>query len=455
MSAVPPHDPESGLAADRAAEGAAPATSAAPDLAPSKVAQLHIDRDPAVKSGAPASKRLPWTAMVLGVVAVACVVGWWAWPRSASVQITSVVSTTASQQYVVLTASGYVVAQRRAAVASKATGRLVDLLVTEGSHVRAGDLIARLDDSDVQAARLAAEAGSRQAEAGVRQAEVEQTNAQAELKRDEGLVAQGFISAQALDTAQTRARSTLASVAAAKASLQAANAQIQVQEVARQYTEIRAPFDGVVLVKNANIGDIITPLSSAAGTQGAVVTMADMGSLEVEADVSEGSLAKATVGQPVEINLDALPGQRFLGHVAGLVPTVDRAKATVTTKIRFDHLDVRILPEMSAKVSFLSHEVTPADERPLIAVAAKAIRTWQGQDVVWLLRSGTGEAADSASSPETSAWHVHAVPIKRGRMLGDVQEIAAITPSDLHPNDKVVLDTLSDLREGGSASIAE
>ena len=336
---------------------AAPAASSAPT---SSLSRLRIDRGgPGQKTGGKAGRRrLPWGWITVGAVALAGVAAKWLIPQAVPVQTAAIVTSTPSQQFVQLTASGYVVAQRRASVASKATGRLVELNVREGSAVKQGDLIARLDASDVRAAIVSAQASARQAEAGVRQAEVELANAEAELARSKGLQAQGFISPQAVDATQTRVNAARAAKASAQAGLEVARAQVQVQRVAENFTEIRAPFDGVVLVKNANVGDIITPLSSAAGTTGAVVTMADMRTLEVEADVSEGSLAKARIGQPVEITLDALPGVRFMGQVGGLVPTVDRAKATVTTKVRFQQIDPRILPEMSAKVSFLSQPIT-------------------------------------------------------------------------------------------------
>ena len=139
------------------------------------------------------------------------------------------------------------------------------------------------------------------------------------------------------------------------------------------FTEIRAPFDGVVVTKSANVGDIVTPFSSAVDSKGAVVNMADLSTLEVEADVSESSLSKIKIGQPCEILLDALPDARFSGTVSRQVPTVDRAKATVTTKVRFDRLDDRILPDMSAKVSFLSAKVDQAANKPTIAVSTDAV----------------------------------------------------------------------------------
>ena len=146
------------------------------------------------------------------------------------------------------------------------------------------------------------------------------------------------------------------------------NAQVSVD-----YTVIRAPFDGVILSKSANVGDLVTPFSSATDSKGAVVSMADMSTLEVEADVAESSLSKINVGQPAEILLDALPDSRFRGRISRMVPTVDRAKATVMTKVKFDEIDPRILPEMSAKVSFLSQDVTPEQQKPLVAVAADAL----------------------------------------------------------------------------------
>ena len=197
-------------------------------------------------------------------------------------------------------------------------------------------------------------------------------------------------------------------------------AQVRVQQVNQANTEIRAPFDGVVLVKNANVGDMITPFSSASGTSGAVVTMADLRTLEVEADVSESNVAKVKPEQPVEITLDALPELRLRGNVSRIVPTVDRAKATVMTKIRFESLDPRILPEMSAKVSFLSRPATADDQKPVIALNPKAVVQRDGKPVVLRL---TGET-------------VELVPVTLGRQIGDLQEV---TGGTLKSGERVVL----------------
>ena len=408
-------------------------TTPAPSLA-----ALRIDR-----SAAPLKRRRRKWPWVLGALVIAGAAAALLMPRKTSVQVSAVLAAYPSQQYADLTASGYVVAQRRAAVASKGTGRLIELTVREGSVVKQGDLIGRLDASDVQAALGATQAGvaqsqaaKAQAEAALGQGRAELANAEVELKRQQALQAQGFISAQAVDAADRRAavaRSALgtqqAAIATAQAGIAQAQAQVRMQQVNQANTEIRAPFNGVVLVKNANVGDMITPFSSASGTSGAVVTMADMATLEVEADVSESNVARVKPEQPVEITLDALPDLRFRGTVARIVPTVDRAKATVMTKIRFEALDARILPEMSAKVSFLSRPATAEDQLPVIAVNPKAIAQRDGKPVVFRLSGET----------------VQAVPVTLGRKIGDLQEL---TGSALKSGERVVLSPADALKAG-------
>jgi HlyD family secretion protein len=371
-------------------------------------------------------------------------------PRKAEVQAATVQLAYPSQQYNQLSASGYVVAQRRAAVSSKATGRLVELTVREGSVVKMGELLARLDAADVTATLGVSEAAVRQSEAALKQAEAnlvlaqaQQAQADADLRRTQGLAAQGFVSPQSTEAAQTRARTAAAATAAAeagRATAQAgvgqARAQVKVQQVNRDSTEIRAPFDGVVLVKNANVGDLITPFSNAVGTSGAVVTLADLSTLEVEADVSESNVGKVRVDQPVEITLDALPEARFRGSVARIVPTVDRAKATLMTKVRFERLDPRVLPEMSAKVNFLSQAPSEAEQKPVLALPAKAIAEREGRKLVF--RIGAGDLLE-------------AVPVTPGRLLGDLVEIA---PGPLQRGDRVVLSPAAALEAGRAVVVA-
>jgi len=374
---------------------------------------------------------------VLAAFAVAVLAGG-AWfllqPRVETVQTTPIVTTYPSQQFVVLNATGYVVAQRKAAISSKATGRLEWLGVAEGSRVKEGDVIARIDNRDVVAQAQSAEAGVRAARANVQQAEVERQNAQVEFRRNQELVEKNFISRSALDTAKARLDRAAALVASAQANLNAAIANSRNAQVAVDYTEIRAPFDGVILSKSANVGDLVTPFSSATDSKGAVVSMADMSTLEVEADVSESSLAKVHVGQPAEIVLDALPDMRFRGHISRMVPTVDRAKATVMTKVSFDEIDPRVLPEMSAKVSFLSREVTPAEQKPLLAVNRDAIVERDGRAVVLVVRDGRATV----------------VPVTLGAKVGDMTAIAG----DLKSGDKVVLKPPASLANGALVKTA-
>jgi len=421
----------------------AEAPSAPVAAPPPSLAQLTIDRSAPLGRR---KRRWPWA---LGVLLALAGAGAALMPRKTEVQASAVLAAYPSQQYAELSASGYVVAQRRAAVASKGTGRLIELNVREGSVVTKGQLLGRLDASDVSAGVVAAQAGVVQAQAGkvqaeaaMGQADAELGNAQAELQRQQTLFEQKFVSAQAVEAATRRvavaqsARATQsATIAAAQATISQSRSQVKVQQVNQANTEIRAPFDGVVTVKNANVGDMITPFSSASGTSGAVVTIADMGTLEVEADVSESNVARIKAEQPVEITLDALPEMRFRGNVSRIVPTVDRAKATVMTKIRFEKLDPRILPEMSAKVSFLSRPASAEDQKAVIAVNPKTMTERDGKKLVWRINGDT----------------VDAVPVTPGRSIGDVVEL--LNPA-LKSGDKLVLNPPPELKAGAKVAVS-
>ena len=395
--------------------------ASAPDLS-----KLRIDRSMAPVASRRRRRWLLWGALLL-VVAVAG--GWFAMqPRAVVVQATPVVTTYPSQQFVLLNSTGYVVAQRKAAISSKATGRLEWLGVAEGSRVKAGDVIARIDARDVVAQGQSAQANVTAAKAALDQALAEERDAIAQLKRSQDLLAKGFVSASAVDTAKARAEKATAGVANARATIGAAEATSRNAQVSVDYTVIRAPFDGVILSKSANVGDLVTPFSNAAESKGAVVSIADMSTLEVEADVAESSLSKIAVGQPAEILLDALPVTRFRGRISRIVPTVDRAKATVMTKVKFDAIDPRILPEMSAKVSFLSQDITADQQKPLLAVATDAIVPRDGRPTVFVIRDGAGVA----------------VAVTPGNKIGD---LTAIT-GDVKSGDKVVLKPAENFASG-------
>jgi RND family efflux transporter MFP subunit len=220
----------------------------------------------------------------------------------------------------------------------------------------------------------------------------------------------------------------------AKASVAAAKANQQVAEANLSQTEIRAPFDGIILTKNANVGDNITPFSSAADSKGAVVTIADMSTLEVETDVSESNVGRLKIGQPAEIGLDALPGERFAGSIIRMVPTIDRSKATRLVKIKFDLIDPRVLPDMSAKVVFLERQLSEAERKPIVAVSAQAVVQREGKPVVYLVDSG----------------HVKEVVIdtQASGVQGDLVPV-----TNLKPGQRVVIRP-ADLRDGQRIKIA-
>ncbi len=397
-----------------------------PDLS-----RLHIER------GATATRaKRRWaraSAWLLALIAIAAGALYWRSTAPLSVKTHTVATAYPSQAYTLLNATGYVVAQRKAAVASKATGRLEWLGVREGSSVRQGEVLARLENRDVSAKREQAAANVKLAQANLEQAQAELREAERAFERSSDLLARKYVSQAAHDSAIARLDKAQAAISGQRAAIAVAQANLRSAEVEVEQTLIRAPFDGVVLTKNANVGDVITPFSSALGSQAAVVTMADMSTLEVEADVAESSVGKAHLEQPCEIQLDALPDIRFRGVVARMVPTVDRAKATVTVKVRFVDKDPRVLPEMSARVAFLSRELPPELRTRRTVIDPGAIVERNGQRVVYIVREGR--------AVET--------PIETGDKLGDWLEVVR----GLAPGDKVVATPPDQLRDGASVSL--
>jgi HlyD family secretion protein len=392
-----------------------------PDLS-----KLSIDRTAA---RAPSARRRLWPWVVgLALLVAAAVLGF-SGGLGGPVAVETATVTTAypSQAVTALNAAGYVVAQRKAAVASKATGRLEWLGVMEGSRVKKHEIIARIESRDVAAAREQAAANVTVAEANLEQAQAELRDANRNLARWRELFQDNYISHLELDTAVARADKARAATRSSGAAIAVARANLKVADVSFDQTLIRAPFDGVVLTKNANVGDNITPFSSAVDTKGAVVTMADMSTLEVEADVAESSLGQIKVGQPCEIQLDAVPDTRFAGVVNRIVPTIDRAKATVMVKIGFTDRDQRILPDMSAKVAFLEREVAPSDRKPVIAVPKHAVIERAGAKVVFVLKDGRALRTT----------------VETGRTLGDFIEVSGVPIGE-----KVVLTPPDRLTDG-------
>ncbi len=362
------------------------------------LASLRIDRS---SSGYGPQKKSKWLRKVmlwaLTTVALGAAVFLlrdWLTP-GIPVQLATATLTSPAQAHAVLTASGYVVARRKAAVASKGTGTLVFLGVEEGDKVKKGQIIARLEDADVLATLQRAQENLRLDEADLHDAQQSQERTRTLLKR--GMVAQADF-----DTAEARYKRVVATIEAAKFAVREA-------QVAVDNTRIVAPFDGTVLKKNADVGEMMAPLAGAVSSKAAVVTIADMSSLEVEADVSEANIPRVTTRQNCEIALDAYPQQRYPGYVTKIVPTADRSKATVLVKIGFKKYDDRVLPEMSAKITFLAPDaaLTEASNRPVLTVPGAAVANRNGRTVVFQVKD------DRAVE----------VPIVTGQNLGNLIEI--------------------------------
>jgi RND family efflux transporter MFP subunit len=378
--------------------------------------------------------RRAWIVLLAALALAAALFAFGMLSGRPTVETASVTLAYPAQQITLLNATGYVAPQRKASISSKATGRLEWLGVLEGSRVKRGELIARLENRDVSAALGEAQANVGVARANLVQANAELVDAGNAYRRASDLLAQKFVAQATVDTALARYNKARANVAATKASIVAAQANARSAQVALDQTLIRAPFDGVILTKNANVGDNITPFSSAADTKGAVVTMADMDTLEVEADVSESNLAKIAVGQPAEIQLDAFPSLRLAGVVARMVPTVDRSKATLMVKLRFLDRDPRVLPDMSARVAFLARPLRPEERTPLLALPAAALATRDGRPVVFVARDGK----------------VHEAQVAVGRRIGEL-----VAVSGLAAGDKVVLHPDARLADGATVKLVK
>lgn len=386
------------------------------------LSKLKIDKSSPVTAGKKRfGKKQMLTAAAALVVLMAALVFSGILSPSVKTEVVTVTQLYPSQTFTSLNASGYVVAQRKAAVAAKITGRLVELKVEEGSRIKKGEIIARLEAEDAVAARS-------QAAANVEQAQAELADATLQHQRNRELVRKDFIAKADADVSEARYKKAVAAVASAKAGLQSA-------QVSVDYSVLRAPFDAVVLTKNADIGDIVSPLSAAASAKAAVVTIADMGSLQVEVDVSESNIGKVKIGQPCEILLDALPDKRFRGVVHMIVPTADRTKASVMVKVRFADMDSRTLPEMSAKVAFLQREISPDEASARTVVKPSSVVSRGDRKIVYVVRDG----------------HAVETPVVLGNQIGDFIEVT----SGVKAGEKIVAKPSDAVRNGSRIATDE
>jgi RND family efflux transporter MFP subunit len=373
----------------------------------SDLSSLKIDRSEATRLSR--KPRLPRRFFVGALAVLVAAAAAYLWreklaPR-AEVQLATAAVISPAEAEALLTASGYVVARRKAAVASKGTGQLVYLGVAEGDAVKKGQVIARLEDRDVMASLARARQNLRMSEADL-------NDAKQSLERQKKLREMNLVAQADFDAAEARYNRVVAGIESSRSAVKEA-------ETAVDYTRIVAPFDGTVVSKNADVGEIVAPLAGAVSSRAAVVTIADLGSLEVEADVSEANLTRVFSEQPCQVTLDAYPDRRYSAYVDKIVPTADRAKATVMVKIKFKSYDARVLPEMSAKIAFLPKQAAdPAESRPLLAVPSDALAERKGRSVVYRIEDGRAIE----------------VPVTVGRRMGGFAEIQ----SGLKPGEKVI-----------------
>ena len=331
--------------------------------------QLRIDR-----GSAPAStgRRWIWPAAAAIVAAAALATWWWTKPGAAPVHAAvaaAIAGEGAAAAGSILDASGYVVARRQATVASKITAKMVELDIEEGDHVKAGQIIAKLDDTNIRAALNQAAAQLDFAKAGLAETQVNLTNAERDYERQKSLVQKHFVSQAAVDNAQTSVDALRAQLATQHSNVDVVSRSVSVAERNLDDTIVRAPFTGIVTVKAAQPGEMVSPVSAGGGfTRTGIGTIVDMDSLEIQVDVNENFINRVQTGQRATAKLNAYPDWQIPAHVIAVIPTADRSKGTVTVRIALDQRDARILPEMGVRVSFLADSPQDAGTKPAAGV---------------------------------------------------------------------------------------
>jgi len=398
-----------------------------------ELASLKIDRS--------RKRTSPWRwPLLLLLPVVVVLLGLYALRAQQAFSATEVETTTAtvsrdvqaSAGTPILTASGYVVARRKAVVSAKIQGRLSELRVEEGSVVREGETMARLESIDYEAA-------VNRAQAAVLRAEADLAEYVRQLKLSEDLTAQKIVAVDQRDAAASRVKIAEAALAQAKADLAYAEAQLQ-------NTYIRAPFSGVVVKKMAEVGESVAPIPpgvSISTSSGAIVALADLATLEVEADVAEANVAKVGNGQPAEVTVEAIPDKRYKAVLRQVIPTADRTKATVMVKVTILDKDKDLKPEMSAKVTFLEpekKEATPsAAAAPVVLVPRESVVSRDGKPTVFLVREGTRAGASKA--------------LARAVLLGTERKGQVIVKEGLSGGETLVARPKDDLRDGALVKV--
>ena len=365
--------------------------------------------------------------VVLGLVVLVGLTWWLRRPEALAVQTVAVQEQAVGGQKTLLNASGYVTARRAATVSSKVTGKVVEVLVEEGMKVEAGQVLARLDSSNVEASLKLSEAQLGSAKAMLAETKPNLEFAERELKRFTDLAATKVVSDSDLRRAEMEARALSGRVIRQTAEVEVAEKEVAQWKQQLDDTIIRAPFGGVVTTKNAQPGEMISPMSVGGFTRTGVCTVVDMSSLEVEVDVNESFINRVQPGQAVESILDAYPQWRIPSKVIAIIPTADRQKATVKVRVAFEQLDPRILPDMGVKVAFQGGTNAEA-ARSVVSIPAVALQQIDGRDIVWVVHDGRAE--------------------RRAVTVGQKEASTATISAGLHTGERVVLDPPPGLTDG-------
>ncbi len=402
---------------------------------PTKLDELRIERNR--KPDAPRSI-LPVALGTIGIL-LAAVAAWWLM-RPKAVEVRTAVATeataAASGERTVLNASGYVTARRDATVSSKITGKVTEVLIEEGVRVKEGQILARLDDTNVQASLQLSRAQLASAQSALAETRVRLREAEQELQRQTTLANSKVVAQSDFDHAEAAALAYRARVVQQQADITVAERTVAIWQQQADDTIIRAPFGGIVTSKNAQPGEMISPMSSGGFTRTGICTIVDMESLEIEIDVNESYINRVEPGQVVEATLDAYADWKIPCRVIAIIPTADRNKSTVKVRVGFDKLDPRILPEMSVKVAFREREgaAAPAPNRG-VWVPKRAVQSLGGRDTVMVVRDGHAE--------------------RRAVKLGDVEGDRILIFAGVTAGEKVARDWPNELTDGANVKEIE
>ena len=403
------------------------------------LSELKIDRS--ARSAPPAPSRLPWVVAAIAVLGAGALVAWQLRPQPLAVRVASVEQSTlssgASTASSVLDASGYVTARRIATVSSKVTGKVLEVLIEEGQQVADGEVLARLDDTDAAAQHALSSAQLAAARSEVARAEAQLRLAEQTLVRQRDLASRKLVAQAALDQAVAERDALAAQLQSARSQVAVAGEALAVAQIGVDNTVIRAPFAGVVTVKAAQPGEMISPISAGGGfTRTGIGTVVDMDSLEIQVDVNEAFIGRVKAQQRVEAVLNAYPDWRIPAEVIAIVPTADRSKATVKVRIGFLERDARIVPDMGVRGSFLA-DAAPADAAAaaapatVISAPAEAVVQREGKDVAFVVREGIASRREIVADPARDGRR----RVQRGLVAGE--QVVLSPPPTLTDGGKV------------------